>query len=152
MLKKRPIKKSQKIKLSRVKIMGRKKILFKNIFKKTIQLNGKQFVQKISVNPTRDRFEVKLVNSTGENIGKMRVDIQVFRTTKSAIIDWPVIKETQREKGLYYHMLKNTIELLKKEGVNYITAKSVLAGHKTLIRLGFDFRSRFGEIEFWKNI
>jgi len=151
MLKKRPIKKLQKRKI-RPRLPARKKILFKNIFKRSIKVNGKQFVQKISVNPTRDRFEVKLVNSTGENVGKMGVDIQVFRTSKSAIIDWPIIKKTQREKGLYYYMLKNTIELLKKEGVNFINAKSVLAGHKTLIRLGFDFRSRFGEIEFWKNI
>ncbi len=117
-----------------------------------ININGKRYIQTINFVLEKNRYEIELLNSQKEKIGEMRVNLRKTGNFLDAFIDWPSIVENERVSGLYSKMLENVLKILKKKGVSYVQAKSVLMGHKTYKKLGFTVLSRFGETEVYKKL
>lgn len=129
-----------------------KKIINKSIPQKVFFLNKKKYLQQFNFSSNKEKLNISLKKANGENIGEIRIKLIEVANTKQAFIEWSQIENQHKVPGLYFKMLNNTLGLLKNKGIKLVVANSVLAGHKTYHKLGFNFLRRFGETEIWKEL
>jgi hypothetical protein len=147
MIKKNPIKnvkRTIKVKPSN-KRRNKSGVVGKTYFgERKIRIKGEDFLQRVEYERLSKKLVTKIKNSKGEVVHATSFKLKKEKDGLHAEIDWPVTRDNERGKEIFYTALKNSLPVLKRAGVKQVNTLALRASD-VYIKLGFKEGTITGE-------
>jgi ribosomal protein S18 acetylase RimI-like enzyme len=115
-----------------------------------ILLGKKELMQRTSFTRNKNELLIEIRHANGV-VGKLPITIHGVGKERIASIGWASVEKKFQKSGIYLQLLSEAMSILKKSGVEVIVCEAY-SGRKTLEKLGFQFKRRFGETHAWKDL